>query len=131
MLRHVRDIKSPMVRASEKRDAKKRAARRSNGTLNDKIAPQNTSPAKETPHPPALPSSAPDHAIGQCIAVYPYWTERPNEFDVTCGDRFVIISKSRGWWVVQRDSGLNMSEAILKAQPSAWIPSGTSHSHTL
>ncbi|CAO1624993.1 unnamed protein product [Jaminaea pallidilutea] len=38
------------------------------------------------------------------IAIYPYSCERDDEFDVHIGDTFVVLSKAKGWWVVQQDS---------------------------
>ncbi|KAE8189810.1 hypothetical protein CF335_g6526 [Tilletia laevis] len=39
------------------------------------------------------------------IAIYPYPSERDDEFDVELGDTFVVLSKIHGWWAVERDPG--------------------------
>lgn len=130
MLRHIRDVKSPIAIANAKA-----AARRESG------------PATSTPGPRRLPdggngSSAVarrevllrtgqgadggeslqalrgeailtgpaaqlDNLDGPktfAIAIYPYSCEREDEFDVNVGDTFVVLSKAKGWWIVQRDS---------------------------
>ncbi|GAA6018502.1 hypothetical protein JCM11491_006426 [Sporobolomyces phaffii] len=70
---------------------------------------------------------------GYCIAIYPYLAEREDEFDVAVGDTFIILSKTKGWWVVHRDvlpaSLLSSSTSSNPDQPgqarrSAWVPAG-------
>ncbi|BGP39738.1 hypothetical protein JCM10450v2_003707 [Rhodotorula kratochvilovae] len=69
---------------------------------------------------------------GYCIAIYPYLAEREDEFDVAVGDTFVILSKTKGWWVVHRDqpsaslSSSTSSNPDHSAAPrkSAWVPAG-------
>ncbi|WFD06599.1 hypothetical protein MVES1_001952 [Malassezia vespertilionis] len=41
------------------------------------------------------------------IAIYPYESERDDEFDVKVGDTFIILSKTKGWWALRRDSVAN------------------------
>jgi bZIP factor len=59
--------------------------------------------------------------------------EQDDEFDVVVGDTFVILSRARGWWVVQRDS--DGSGKVIEAPiPPAggdgseviqgWVPAG-------
>ncbi|WFD35061.1 hypothetical protein MCUN1_001909 [Malassezia cuniculi] len=38
------------------------------------------------------------------VAVYPYESDREDEYDVATGDTFVVLAKSKGWWTVRRDS---------------------------
>ncbi|KDN36738.1 hypothetical protein K437DRAFT_48952 [Tilletiaria anomala UBC 951] len=38
------------------------------------------------------------------IAIYPYASERDDEFDVAVGDTYIVLSKAKGWWIVQGDS---------------------------
>ncbi len=38
------------------------------------------------------------------VAIYPYASERDDEFDVAVGDTFIVLSKAKGWWIVQGDS---------------------------
>ena len=47
-----------------------------------------------------------------------------DEFDVTCGDVFVITAKFKGWWVVYRDPGAAASDTERNASQSGWIPAG-------
>ncbi|GAA6062907.1 hypothetical protein JCM10212_004356 [Sporobolomyces blumeae] len=69
---------------------------------------------------------------GYCIAIYPYLAEREDEFDVAVGDTFIILSKTKGWWVVHRDSpppSLSSStnsnpDTPPQARKSAWVPAG-------
>lgn len=74
------------------------------------------------------------------ISIYPYVSEREDEFDVGVGDTFVVLSKAKGWWVVQRDSKANgkgdvdlvglakdddKSGKVYKREiRSGWVPAG-------
>jgi len=57
------------------------------------------------------------------VAIYPYMAEQEDEFDVVVGDTFIILSRARGWWVVQRDP-----EGSGKVEPDTskqgWVPAG-------
>ncbi|KAE8221282.1 hypothetical protein CF326_g8592, partial [Tilletia indica] len=55
----------------------------------------STSAATNSPSPPLSRKYA--------IAIYPYPSERDDEFDVELGDTFVVLSKIYGWWAVERD----------------------------
>ncbi|KAL0064413.1 hypothetical protein AAF712_008713 [Marasmius tenuissimus] len=69
-----------------------------------------------------LPSSAPG-TVSYAIAIYPYMAEQVDEFDVVVGDTFIILSRARGWWVVQRDpKGTGVVEADVSKQ--GWVPAG-------
>jgi len=49
--------------------------------------------------------------------------EQEDEFDVVVGDTFVIISRARGWWVVQRDpAGTGIVDSDTSKQ--GWVPAG-------
>ena len=50
--------------------------------------------------------------------------ERTDEFDVSCGDVFVILAKFKGWWVVFREAGQNANATEDAALKSGWIPAG-------
>lgn len=79
-----------------------------------------------------LPSS--DGPNTYSIAIYPYVSERDDEFDVNVGDTFIVLSKAKGWWVVQRDSlgeGIGDVEEIEGEDNSreveirsGWVPAG-------
>lgn len=42
--------------------------------------------------------------ISYAVAIYPYVSERDDEFDFQLGDTFIVLSKSQGWWALRRDS---------------------------
>ncbi|GAA5990518.1 hypothetical protein JCM11641_006116 [Rhodosporidiobolus odoratus] len=71
-----------------------------------------------------------EKTLGWCIAIYPYLAEREDEFDVAVGDTFVILSKTKGWWVVHRDTAPSLSSSTSSdhhspaARRSAWVPAG-------
>ncbi|GAA6021119.1 hypothetical protein JCM10207_003375 [Rhodosporidiobolus poonsookiae] len=169
MLRHIKDIKSPIAVASAKHAARRdkrppgigggverslmgvtrdgspaTAATTANG-----LAP-NARPTR-LHHPPVLlpvgkdrkdGTAADDGAEGAevkepekkgyCIAIYPYLAEREDEFDVAVGDTFVILSKTKGWWVVHRDTPPPSLSSSTSSNPdhspaarrSAWVPAG-------
>ncbi|KAH9166320.1 hypothetical protein EDB89DRAFT_2004309 [Lactarius sanguifluus] len=61
--------------------------------------------------------------ISYAVAIYPYMAEQEDEFDVVVGDTFVIISRARGWWVVQRDpTGTGIVDSDTSKQ--GWVPAG-------
>ncbi|KAE8244258.1 hypothetical protein A4X13_0g6724 [Tilletia indica] len=51
----------------------------------------------------ATNSPSPPLSRKYAIAIYPYPSERDDEFDVELGDTFVVLSKIYGWWAVERD----------------------------
>ncbi|KAH7890702.1 hypothetical protein F5I97DRAFT_1933873 [Phlebopus sp. FC_14] len=61
--------------------------------------------------------------ISYAVAIYPYMAEQDDEFDVVVGDTFVILSRARGWWVVQRDpTGSGAVDTDTSKQ--GWVPAG-------
>ncbi|KAL1745863.1 hypothetical protein HDZ31DRAFT_73265 [Schizophyllum fasciatum] len=61
--------------------------------------------------------------VSYAVAIYPYMAEQDDEFDVVVGDTFVILSRSRGWWVVQRDpTGSGAIDPDISKQ--GWVPAG-------
>ena len=76
--------------------------------------------------------------ISYAVAIYPYMAEEEDEFDVVVyvsllphfhgltmnsGDTFVIISRKRGWWVVQRDpAGAGVVDSDTNKR--GWVPAG-------
>ncbi|KIY52853.1 hypothetical protein FISHEDRAFT_69322 [Fistulina hepatica ATCC 64428] len=61
--------------------------------------------------------------VSYAVAIYPYMAEQDDEFDVVVGDTFVILSRARGWWVVQRDpTGSGVVETDQSKQ--GWVPAG-------
>ncbi|KAG0709184.1 hypothetical protein DFH29DRAFT_986606 [Suillus ampliporus] len=65
----------------------------------------------------------PMSGISYAVAIYPYMAEQEDEFDVVVGDTFVILSRARGWWVVQRDpTGSGVVDTDTSKQ--GWVPAG-------
>lgn len=61
--------------------------------------------------------------VSYAVAIYPYMAEQEDEFDVVVGDTFIILSRARGWWVVQRDpSGNGVVDTDTSKQ--GWVPAG-------
>ncbi|KAF5316032.1 hypothetical protein D9619_006350 [Psilocybe cf. subviscida] len=61
--------------------------------------------------------------VSYAVAIYPYMAEQDDEFDVVVGDTFVILSRARGWWVVQRDpTGSGVVDTDIVKQ--GWVPAG-------
>ncbi|KZT27806.1 hypothetical protein NEOLEDRAFT_1239967 [Neolentinus lepideus HHB14362 ss-1] len=61
--------------------------------------------------------------MSYAVAIYPYMAEQEDEFDVVVGDTFIILSRARGWWVVQRDpAGTGAVEPDMTKQ--GWVPAG-------
>ncbi|KAI0320883.1 hypothetical protein OF83DRAFT_1052246 [Amylostereum chailletii] len=61
--------------------------------------------------------------VSYAVAIYPYMAEQEDEFDVVVGDTFIIISRARGWWVVQRDpAGTGIVDTDSSKQ--GWVPAG-------
>ena len=70
-----------------------------------------------SPEPPAHVTG-----VSYAVAIYPYMAEQEDEFDVVVGDTFVIQSRSRGWWVVQRDP--TGSGSVEQNARQGWVPAG-------
>ncbi|CAL1714792.1 unnamed protein product [Somion occarium] len=65
----------------------------------------------------------PSTGVSYAVAIYPYMAEQEDEFDVVVGDTFIILSRARGWWVVQRDpAGSGLVEPDMSKQ--GWVPAG-------
>lgn len=77
-----------------------------------------TSPQVESSHGPSQPLATQSYAI----AIYPYSAEQDDEFDVAVNDTFVIVSRARGWWNVQKDpTGTGHPDTDTRA---GWVPAG-------
>ncbi|KAH6915837.1 protein kinase regulator [Coprinopsis sp. MPI-PUGE-AT-0042] len=79
-------------------------------------------------HPPSASLSAREmvpsaNGISYAVAIYPYMAEQDDEFDVIVGDTFIILSRAKGWWVVQRDpNGTGIVDTDIVKQ--GWVPAG-------
>ncbi|KAJ6568261.1 hypothetical protein DFH09DRAFT_917850 [Mycena vulgaris] len=89
----------------------------------ERLQRANGDPSEVTPNSsrkmPPLSSSG----VSYAVAIYPYMAEQEDEFDVVVGDIFIILSRARGWWVVQRDptgSGVVGTDIIKQG----WVPAG-------
>ncbi|TFK18985.1 protein kinase regulator [Coprinopsis marcescibilis] len=90
-------------------------SRSKNGSENFDSLPSATLSSRE-----ALPNP---NGISYAVAIYPYMAEQDDEFDVVVGDTFIILSRAKGWWVVQRDpSGSGIVDADIVKQ--GWVPAG-------
>ncbi|KAF8661324.1 hypothetical protein AX16_001420 [Volvariella volvacea WC 439] len=89
----------------------------------DRLRPNGGSGEHSNSHARESPPSSNDQ-VSYAVAIYPYMAEQDDEFDVVVGDTFVILSRVRGWWSVQRDptgSGIVDSSETAK---SGWVPAG-------
>ncbi|EMD38948.1 hypothetical protein CERSUDRAFT_112661 [Gelatoporia subvermispora B] len=72
---------------------------------------------------PSVREIPPSTGVSYAVAIYPYMAEQEDEFDVVVGDTFIILSRARGWWVVQRDpAGSGTVEPDTNKQ--GWVPAG-------
>ncbi|KAF7309572.1 hypothetical protein MIND_00328200 [Mycena indigotica] len=193
MLKHIKDIRSPIAVAQQKHAARKASSVMTNGSINTSATlghnPKTPSTSNRQPHrPPKLEvdlaasagpgiatavSPAPGWAemgimspsvergasgddilssvvstanetlkrgdstestlrempplsasgVSYAVAIYPYMAEQEDEFDVVVGDTFIILSRARGWWVVQRDpTGSGVVDTDVAKQ--GWVPAG-------
>ncbi|WWD18066.1 hypothetical protein CI109_102513 [Kwoniella shandongensis] len=175
MLRHIKDIRSPIAVAQQKQAQKLGLPATSTVNLLPKIKPTSDtsiSPTKATLQPgsgrrddghgqtpnggtfPELPSpglregdangsgsaggsrSASGPGAGMstvldadgnvqnvtyAVAIYPYIADREDEFNVAVGSTYIILSKAKGWYVVQKDpDGLGS----MVDSSSGWVPAG-------
>jgi len=162
MLRHIKDIKSPIAVANQKHAARRekrvkdgkhitgegkegpireftRATRLHHPTV---LMPVKGSTASPGLNSPKIGSGEVDKdanakegddkensagagkevaGAGYALAIYPYMADREDEFDVAVGDTFVILNKTKGWWVVHRDSKATEESDIVR---SGWVPQG-------
>lgn len=138
MLRHIRDVKSPIAIAEAKAaaklqeregegssaDAKKRSAPRPDrrriiaGTPPPGALVTNTSNPVEVGPAADLPERS-KVARTYAVAIYPYMPERDDEFDVNVGDTFVVINKAKGWWIVQRDAKRGGAGDVVYSVPAS------------
>lgn len=59
------------------------------------------------------------------VAIYPYTKERADELNVTVGDSYIVLSKAKGWWIVQGDpmaDGTGAYDYDLPGAPPSSLP---------
>ncbi|OAV94839.1 hypothetical protein PTTG_26839 [Puccinia triticina 1-1 BBBD Race 1] len=117
-LRHIKDIESPVCLALAKQ-AQRREKKLASAAL--KLAEPTTSSSTQQSKKSPPNTGRVEKASGFCIAIYPYMSECEDDLDVGVGDTFIIVGKSKGWWVVNRDKG---TETELDEGQQGWIPSG-------
>ncbi|KAK4684078.1 protein STE50, partial [Tremellales sp. Uapishka_1] len=61
--------------------------------------------------------------VTYAISIYPYIADRQDEFDVAVGATFVVLSKAKGWWIVQKDPD-GMGNIVPDQTKSGWVPAG-------
>ncbi|KAJ7695055.1 hypothetical protein B0H17DRAFT_980234 [Mycena rosella] len=83
----------------------------------------NGDPSEVTPNSSREMPPVSSSGVSYAVAIYPYMAEQEDEFDVVVGDTFIILSRARGWWVVQRDpTGSGVVDADIVKQ--GWVPAG-------
>ncbi|TFY63007.1 hypothetical protein EVJ58_g3494 [Rhodofomes roseus] len=94
------------------------------GASAENASTSNAANSSENAAPPAvLREIPPSTGVSYAVAIYPYMAEQEDEFDVVVGDTFIILSRARGWWVVQRDpEGSGVVEPDTSKQ--GWVPAG-------
>lgn len=76
-------------------------------------------------------TTLPPEPVSYAVAIYPYESDRDDEFDVQAGDTFVVLSKAKGWWALRRDSAADGRGDVYLANKNAapeiwtgWVPAG-------
>ncbi|KAJ7132134.1 protein kinase regulator [Mycena epipterygia] len=83
----------------------------------------NSDPSEVTPNSSREMPPVSSSGVSYAVAIYPYMAEQEDEFDVVVGDTFIILSRARGWWVVQRDpTGSGVVDTDIVKQ--GWVPAG-------
>ncbi|KZP01726.1 hypothetical protein CALVIDRAFT_524063 [Calocera viscosa TUFC12733] len=148
MLRHIKDIKSPIAISEEKALKRSSASKVEHGGSATNLPLPSPLPGGkgDRDRPPQLLRSKgaltldPDEIEGghgalrsgdeietleepvYTIAIYPHIAEQADEFDVKMGDSFIIIQRFKGWWVAQRDlTGDGIADP---ASERGWVPAG-------
>lgn len=137
MLRHIRDVKSPIAIAEAKAASKLEERESGGGSPTKKRAAPRADRRRiiaGTPPPGALVTNATNPVeVGPAadlpernkvtrtyaVAIYPYMPERDDEFDVNVGDTFVVINKAKGWWIVQRDAKRDGTGDVVYSVPAS------------
>ncbi|KAJ7872388.1 hypothetical protein B0H13DRAFT_2553738, partial [Mycena leptocephala] len=118
MLKHIKDIRSPIAVAHQKHAARKASSIPLTSMTMSGTAITNSNNGGE-----ASKSSDSEVTVSYAVAIYPWMAEQEDEFDVVVDDTFIILTRARGWWVVQRDpTGLGILETGIDKQ--GWVPAG-------
>ncbi|KAL4062485.1 hypothetical protein J3A83DRAFT_1433499 [Scleroderma citrinum] len=141
VLKHVKDIPSPITAAQRRRTISERASAEMKSE--DPIGGLDSVSLSAAPVDGAqspvdnlrsllstiIPGGAkremppPLAKVSYAIAIYPYVAEQEDEIDVSVGDTFVIISRLYDWLVVQRDpTGAGLVRTDTSVQ--RWAPDG-------
>ncbi|KAL4402741.1 signal transduction protein [Malassezia pachydermatis] len=85
-----------------------------------------------TAHTVGPAADLPRGPVSYAVAIYPYESEREDEFDVHVGDTFIVLSKAKGWWALRRDSAADGRGDVWIADAAhgtvevwtGWVPAG-------
>lgn len=152
MLRHIRDIKSPIAVAQQKQalklglppttsqnllptvdtvpspteqtDSRPGGRTPGEGGFPDLPSPRDKAEKGAGPEPGTiLDVDGKIHKVTYATSIYPYIADRADEFDVAVGATFVVMSKAKGWWFVQKDPE-GAGNIVSDPSKSAWVPAG-------
>ncbi|EJU03528.1 hypothetical protein DACRYDRAFT_114911 [Dacryopinax primogenitus] len=146
MLRHIKDIKSPIAISEEKAAKRSSASKVEHGGVATNGPLPSPLPPSKGDRPPQLLRSKASMGLDQdemegghgalrqgdeietleepvsTIAIYPHIAEQADEFDVKMGDSFIILQRFKGWWVAQRD--LSGDGVVDPTAERGWVPAG-------
>ncbi|KAG9312913.1 hypothetical protein JVU11DRAFT_6346 [Chiua virens] len=119
------EVMSPVVenKTGEERDSVRESATLVNPSTSDLTKSRLTILSGSSDAESTRREMPPSMGVSYAVAIYPYMAEQEDEFDVVVGDTFVILSRARGWWVVQRDpTGSGVVDTDTSKQ--GWVPAG-------
>ncbi|KAJ7909385.1 hypothetical protein B0H13DRAFT_1475749, partial [Mycena leptocephala] len=117
MLKHIKDIRSPIAVAHQKHAARKSSSipKLTSMTMSGPAVTKSNNGRE------ASKSSDSEVTVSYAVAIYPYMAEQGDEFDVVVDDTFIIRARARGWCLVQRDpTGLGILDTDFDKH--GWVP---------
>ncbi|KAJ7909401.1 hypothetical protein B0H13DRAFT_1540325, partial [Mycena leptocephala] len=126
MIRHIKDVRSPIVIAQQKHAVRKASSiPLTNMTMSDNeregLKPSDSEVTPNTA--PEMPPILCDWIVSYAVAIFPYMAEQEDEFDVVVDETFIIRARAPGWWAVQRDpTGSGILDIDLDKH--GWVPAG-------
>lgn len=128
MIKHVDEVKSPIAIIRE-RHARRQAssagslASESDSAGSDVRYRNDNAHSNVQANTASVDSSPSVTGAGYAVAVFPYRAEAPDELDVELDDAFVVLSRTPGWWMVQRDNS-KYGTSCKHPGKQGWVPSG-------